>query len=321
MALRRTALLALPALLLPKGALWAAPKTGKTLRVGYLSPGSSDLRLLKPELAKLGYVEGKNVVYEARTGPAEEADRLAQELVATRSDVIVGVINNYVRALQSATRNIPIVMMWVADPVRGGLVKSLARPGGNITGAITLQELTWSKLAEIARNFVPAAPAIGFLASPLANPLHDIVASLVRDAVGSWGGNVVVHKARDQADLDAVFAAAARSGIRVMLVAPGPPFINYRREMSLAGRKHGVGWAGTQARYAQDGALFGYGMDTASHYRDVAAFVDRIVNGADPATLPVEQPTLFEFAINARVAKELGLAIPSALRISADIVQ
>lgn len=320
MALRRTALSALLALLLPKASAWAAAKPGQTLRVGYLSPGVNDLQRLKPVLAELGYVEGRNVTFEARMGPPEEADRLARELVATRPDVIVGVINNYLSALQKATRTIPIVMMWVANPVEHGLVKSLARPGGNITGPITLHELSWTKLAQIARDFAPAAPTIGFLASPL-TPYHDLMASLARDAVRSWGGNVVVHEARDRAALDAAFEAAARSGIRVMLVAPGPPFVNYQREISQAALKHRVGWAGVQARNAQQGALFGYGMDMASHYRDVAAVVDRIANGADPATLPVTQPTLFEFAINARIAKELGLAIPAALRIGADIVE
>ena len=320
MALRRTALSALLALLLPKMPAWAAPKPGKTLRVGYLSPGSNDLRLLKPALAEIGSVEGRNVIFEARIGPAEEGDRLARELVANRPDVIVGVLNHSVRALQTATRSIPIVMMWGVNPVEHGLVKSLARPGGNVTGAITLQEVTWIKIAEIARSFAPGAPSIGLLASPLGH-LHDDLASLLRDAVRGWRGNLVVYKAHERTDLDAAFEAAARSGIRTMLIGPGPPFINYARELSLAGQKHGVGWAGTQARYAQGGALFGYGMDTASHYRDVAACVDRIANGADPATLPVTQPTLFEFAINARIAKDLGLAIPPALRISAEIVE
>lgn len=316
MASRRTALLAL---LLPPAAAWSAAKPDKTLRVGYLSPGGADLRLLKPVLAELGYIEGQNVSYESRVGPAEDADRLAQELVATRPDVIVGVINSHVRALQSATRSIPIVMMWVADPVERGLVKSLSRPGLNVTGATTMQESTWSKLAEYARAFAPRAPAIGFLASPQTDG-HDVLASFVRDAAGKWGGNVVVQAARNQGEVDSAFEAAARAGIRVMLVASGTPFVNWHREISLAAVKHRLGWAGVQAAYAKQGALFAYGMDSAGHYRDVAATVDRIANGADPATLPVTQPTLFEFAINARVAKELGIAIPPALRISAEIV-
>lgn len=320
MALRRTALSALAVLLLAEATAWAAPKPGKMLRVAYLSPGENDLLRLKPALAKLGYIEGRNVSFEAWMGPPEEADRLARELVATRPDVIVGVLNNYVSALQKATPSIPIVMMWVANPVEYGLVKSLARPGGNITGPVTLLELTWLKLAHIARDFAPTASTIGFLAAPLA-PFHDLMASVARDAARSWGGNVVVHEARDRAALDAAFGAAARSGIRVMLVAPGPPFVNYQREISQAGLKHGVGWAGVQARNAKQGALFAYGMDMASHYRDVVASVDRIANGADPATLPVTQPTLFEFAVNARVAKELGLAIPAAVRIAAQIVE
>ena len=318
MASRRTALLAV---LLPPAAAWSAAKPGKTLRVGYLSPGGGDLRLLQPALAELGFVDGRNVTYESRLGPVEAADRLARELVASRPDLLIGVLNEYVRSLQRATRSIPIVMMQVVDPVGQGLVKSLSRPGANTTGVTTLAELTWAKTVEIARTFAPRAPAIGLLVAPR-NTLHEQVSSIVRDAVRSGGGNVIVYTTHAvEYELDSAFAAAARAGVKVMLIAGGPPFVNMHNEIALIGVKHGVGTAAGKAMFARSGALFGYGMDTAAHYRDVAACVDRIANGADPAILPVMQPSLFEFAINARRVRELGFAIPSALRISAEMVE
>jgi putative ABC transport system substrate-binding protein len=316
MTLRRTALIAL---LFPTAA-WPAAPSGRKLRIGYLSTGPGDLRMMKPLLAELGYVEGNNVTYESRVGPLADADHLAQELVATRPDLIVGVTNNSVAALQRATKRIPVVMMWVDAPVQRGFVKSLAQPGANITGATTLQELTWTKLAQTARALAPGAPAIGLLVAPQ-NESHQAVTTIVQAALAAEGGRLVLHPARDQQELDQAFAAAARAGIKVMLVAGGSPFASFPEDISRAGMKHRVGSAGVQASFVKGGGLFSYGMDADGHRRDVAASVDRIANGADPAMTPVAQPTLFQFLIHGRVARELGLAIPPALRVSAEILE
>lgn len=297
---------------------WAAPPP-KVVRIGYLSPGRADLRLLKPALAQLGYVEGKHVTFEERVGPYTEIDALAAELVATRPDLIVASTNPAVAALQSATRSVPVVMMWTADPVAGGFIQSLARPGGNITGTAMPFQETFRKLVQIGHELAPAR-VIGHLISP-DHPSHPHQLKETESAAQRLGLAVAAFPVRELAGLDGAFKAAARAGVKIMVISAGPPFGYQVKAIAEAALRHRIGTAAIQATHVKAGFLFSYGMDQPGHYRDVAAAVDRIANGASAATLPVTLPTQFEFTINERTAQLLGIAIPPALQVSADMVR
>lgn len=299
------------------GSARAAPPA-RPLRIGYLSPGRTDLRRLKPGLAELGYVEGKHVTFEERVGPVEKNDELAAELVAARPDLIVAVTNPCVAALQRATRTIPIVMMWTASPVSNGFVQSLARPGGNITGTATSLEDTFRKLLDIGQSMAPSR-LIGHLLSP-GHPSHPPQLLISESAAREVGVMVKGYPVNGATGLDDAFKAAARDGVKIMLISAGQPFVDQAKGIVEAGLRYRVGAAGIQAIHAKAGFLFCFGMDQPAHYRDVAAAVDRLANGAAAAALPVTLPTQFEFLINERTAQLLGMTIPTGLRISADIV-
>ncbi len=315
MSLLRAAFLAL---LFAGGPSQAAPPTGKVARIGYLSNSAVRLAEMKIALAERGYVEGKNVVYEARVGELAQLDDLAADLVASRPDVIFTVTTPMVAALQRATRTIPIVMMYVSDPVGSGFAQSLARPGGNITGASDLQDATLGKLLELSLAWAPGR-RVGVLISP-DNPRHAPEMALLQSAALKLRSVITAYPARDIEHLDAAFAAAARDGVRVMIVPGGPPFDTKLQLVRDAGIPNRIGTAHIRARLVTLGGLFSYGLEHKAYVQDVAAAIDKVVNGGQPARMPITQPTHFELTINSKTAQQLGLTIPPALSITAVMV-
>ncbi|MEO5738409.1 MAG: ABC transporter substrate-binding protein [Variovorax sp.] len=307
------------ALLFVAGPSLAAPPPGKVVRIGYLSTSGLRLAEMKAALAERGYVEGRNVVYEARWGDLAKRDDLAAEVVASRPDVIFGITTPVVTALQRATRTIPIVMMYVSDPVGSGFAQSLARPGGNVTGASDLQDATLGKLLELSLAWAPGR-RVGVLISS-DNPRHAPEMALLQSAAQKLRSQVTAYPSRDIEHLDAAFAAAARDGVRVMIVPGGAPFDTRLQLVLDAAGRHRIGTAHIRARSVTGGALFSYGLEHKAYVQDVASAIDKVLNGGQPALMPITQPTQFELTINSKTAQQLGLTIPPALSITAVMVE
>jgi putative ABC transport system substrate-binding protein len=305
------------------GAVAAAQQPKKVPRIGYLSvsdavtasAGDEGIRLA---LRELGYIEGQNIAIEYRysEGKAERAPELAAELVRLKVDIIVAAGGpTWVQAAKNATKTIPIVMVGLgADPVEAGLVESLARPGGNVTGVTNLSRDLGGKRLELLKEAVPKIARVAVLYDP-ANPLTVLeskknlgaAARALRLTIQPW-------EVRVADELEQVFAEVRKWRPDGIYPAGGGPLLN-------ANRKRIVGFAlksrlpsiFNRGQFVDAGGLMYYGADLADSYRRVAYFVDRMLKGAKPADLPVEQPTKFEFVINLKTAKQIGVTIPPDL--------
>ncbi|HWO06569.1 MAG TPA: ABC transporter substrate-binding protein [Methylomirabilota bacterium] len=312
------------ALLAAPVAAWAQP--GKVVRIGFLSPASaSDPRMrglldaFRRGLVELGYVEGRAFRIESRwaEGRYERLPRLAAELVALRVDVILTVAVPAIRAAREATRTIPIVMASVVDPVATGLVASLARPGGNITGLSNMAPDVTGKLLEILKQIVPNASRVAVLWNP-GNPGNEPQLRAAEAAGQALGIRLQSLEARTPDDLDPAFAAMARQRADALVVF-ADVMLNEQRVriagLAAAGRLPAV--------YGQEGpagGLITYSANTPDLFRRSATYVDRIVKGAKPGDLPVEQATRFDLVIDLKAARALGLTIPQSLLLRADQV-
>ena len=312
------------ALLAAPVAAWAQP--GKVVRIGFLSPASaSDPRMrglldaFRRGLVELGYVEGRAFRIESRwaEGRYERLPRLAAELVALRVDVILTVAVPAIRAAREATRTIPIVMASVVDPVATGLVASLARPGGNITGLSNMAPDVTGKLLEILKQIVPNASRVAVLWNP-GNPGNEPQLRAAEAAGQALGIRLQSLEARTPDDLDPAFAAMTRQRADALLVFADVTLNEQRARiagLAAAGRLPAV--------YGQEGpagGLITYSANTPDLFRRSATYVDRIVKGAKPGDLPVEQATRFDLVIDLKAARALGLTIPQSLLLRADQV-
>ena len=310
-------------------ALFAAPLTAdaqrpsKVPRIGYLAPASDAplLEAFRQGLRDLGWVEGQNIALEVRSaeGKYERLPELAAELVRLKVDVIVASTTPVALAAKQATTTIPIVIQFVADPIGSGLVASLARPGGNITGWTHLGFELRRKYVELLKEAVPGAARIGVLWNP-ANQIHG--PSLKEVEAAARALNVQIHPAgvKDSNELDSAFSALARQHVEGLVVLPDGMFLAQGdRIIALAARHRLPAMYGIM-ELAKAGGLMGYGVNFPDMYRHGASFVDRILKGAKPADLPVEQPTRFYLVINLKTAKALGLTIPPSVLIRADEV-
>ena len=314
--------------LVASGALLAAPlaalgqrSTSPTV-LGYLGGpevGAAPYRnRLREELRKLGWTEGANLRIEARYGDysPDRIRRHASELVALKPDVIVANAGLLAGALKPLTRSIPVVFWGSADPVQLGLVQSLAHPGGNFTGVTNLGFDTSLKLMELARAVAPHARRIGGFINP-ANPSIPIGLPKVKDAAAAQGLEYVTFPVKSPADIEPVFRDLAKANVDIVHVATDPMlFQHYDRiaQLAIAARLPTVC---LNASWAKRGGLLKYGDDPFDAMARVASYVDRILRGANPADLPVEQPTQLELAINLKTAKSLGLIIPQSLLLRA----
>jgi putative ABC transport system substrate-binding protein len=299
-----------------------AQQTRKVPRVGVLAGQSPELAppilALRQGLSELGYVEGQNIAIEWRwtQGKVERYPDLAAELVKLKVDIIVAAATPGAQAAQRATRTIPIVMGFVSDPVAIGLVASLARPGGNITGlAVPTAEIVGKRL-QLLREVAPTGTRIAVLI----DPSQDNSASLrgTEAAARALGVQLQVWEARSGDDLDRAFTAIARERAAGIIILPSTAFVTSRARIAQLAAKHRLPTSASGRALTEAGCLMSYGASQPDLARRAAYFVDKILKGAKPADLPVEQPTKFELVINMKTAKALGLTIPPSLLGRAD---
>ncbi len=302
----------------------AAQKPRAIVRVGFLTPAdvSPILEAFRGGLGDLVYVENQNVVIEYRSaqGRFERLPGLASELVRLDVDVIVAFVTQASLAAKQATQRVPIVMVGVAAPVGVGLVTSLARPGGNVTGTSSIAADVVGKQFEALKETVPSADKVAVLW----NPANSVFQALQRKDAESAGRTLGLHlhfvDARTADELGPAFAAISRERPDALVVLADPVFVSLRREIAQRAAQLRLASVSGDRNYADAGVLMTYGPNYADLSRRAAYFVDKILKGAKPGDLPVEQPTKFELVINLKTAKALGLTIPPSLLLRADQV-
>ena len=298
----------------------------KVPRVGYLSGGSLSnlggrIEAFRQGLRELGYVEGKNIVIEWREaqGNFDRVRDLADELVRLKMDVIVSPGPAVTRPLKEATATVPIVMAQDTDPVGSGFVASLARPGGNITGLAALAPEMAGKQLEILKELAPRLSRVAILGN--SNNPGD--AQALRETVIAAGTVDVYLRYLDVLDpkeIDSKFTAANKGHADAVLVLGNPILNAHRKQIVELAVKHRLPTAYTRPEYIEEGGLMYYGTNYNDLFRRAAGYVDRILKGAKPADLPVEQPTKFELIVNLKAAKQIGLTIPNKVLAKADRV-
>jgi putative ABC transport system substrate-binding protein len=307
-----------------------AQQPKKVSRLGYLSPvdaatDSPRAEGIRLALRELGYIEGQNIAIEYRyaEGKVDRAPELAAELVRLKVDAIVVAGGTpSVQSAMNATKTIPIVMMGQgSDPVRAGLVESLARPGGNVTGLTALGRELGGKRLELLKEAIPKLSRVAVLYDP-ANPpsLHEVKELLPADA-RALKLTIQPWEIRAVDDFEKVFAALNKQrpdGLYV--VTAGPVMRPNEKRIAGFALKSRLPSVYDSRGYVEAGGLMSYGADLADSYRRVAIYVDKILKGAKPADLPVEQPTKFEFVINLKTAKQIGLTVPPNVLARADKV-
>ncbi len=306
----------------------AQQQRGKVWRLGILSPSvtpSETARRQSPlmqKLGELGYVENQNLVveYRAAEGKIDRLPGLAVELVQAKVDAIFTASSPGVQAARKATNIIPIVFTGVNDPVGLGLVASLSRPGGNVTGVSTL--LSGDLVAKQLQLFKEVVPRLSRVAI-LWNPANVGSAAALKDAEGvapSLGVKIVPVAMGTPSDLDPAFSTIVRERAEALAVHPTSPMWEQRMQILDFAVRQRLPALSLAREFAQAGALMTYGPDLADHVRLAAVYLDKIFKGARPADLPIEQPTKFELVINLKTAKALGLTIPQSLLQRADQV-
>jgi ABC-type uncharacterized transport system substrate-binding protein len=305
-----------------------AQQAAKIGRIGYLGQNvAANLRLREPflqGLRDLGYVEGRNVVVEYRSaeGKSERLPALAAELVALKVDVIVASGTPAALAAQQATRTIPIVFAATADPVGSGLVTSLARPGGNVTGLSILSSELVGKGLEQLTQAVPRVSRVAALWEPGVLPERTEKDMLkgAEVAARALGVRLQFVEARGPEDFDRAFSDMTRARAGALTVLSSSMFFYERRRLVDLAAKNRLPAVYQLREWVDAGGLMSYGPNTADLLRRAATYVDKMLKGAKPADLPVERPTKFELVINLKTAKALGLTIPQSLLMRADQV-
>ena len=304
-----------------------ARQPAKVPRIGYLDGVSADLDKLRGErlrtgLRDLGYVQGKSIVIESRwaEGKYERLPGLAAQLVQMKVDVIVAAGTNAIKAAQQATATIPIVMVGTGDPVASGFVASLARPGGNVTGLSNINTDLSGKYLELLRVAIPKLTRVAVLLNP-GNPNHlGLHLPRLQAAAKAVGTDVSPIHLSSVNQIDVAFGKIreARAGALIVL-ADGVLFTFARRIAELAMEQRLPTMFATRD-HVEGGGLMSYGQNIGDHFHQAATYVDKILKGAKPRDLPIEQSTKFELVINLKTAKAIGLAIPQNLLFRADRV-
>src|SRR5258706_8618201 len=312
--------------LMISGAIAEAQQPNKIPRLGYLAastPSANSTRVdaFRQGLRELGYVEGKNIVIEFRfaEGQLDRVPALAAELVRLKVDVIVTAGPTDTRAAKEATNTIPIVMTQDSDPVGSGFVASLARPGGNITGLSTLSPELSGKQLELLKETVPKLSLIAVLETST-EPGNAQALREVELAAEAFKVKLQYLDVRAATDIDAAFRAASKGRAEALLVLGSPILNAQRRQIIDLAVKSRLPTIYGKPEYVEDGGLIYYGTNYNDLFRRAATYVDKILKGAKPADLPVEQPTKFELVINLKSAKQIGLTIPQSVLYRADKV-
>jgi putative ABC transport system substrate-binding protein len=300
-----------------------AQQAGKAWRIGFLSPYSADLdknwrAALQQGLRDLGYVEGKNIIIEHRhaEGRLERLPELSAELVRLKTDLFVVHGSAAISAAANASSTIPIVMAAAADPVGTGLVASLARPGGRVTGLSDLHSEINAKRLQLLKEMIPSLSRVAVLLNP-ATPVHPLQWSDIQAAAPALRLTVVSVEMKGLEDVDNVFATIRKEKAEALNLLGGAATIHTRRVADLA-VKNRIPTISTTRVSAEEGLLMSYGTDFQDLYRRAATYVDKILKSAKPGDIPVEQPTKFELVINLKTAKALGLTIPPSVLGRAD---
>jgi putative ABC transport system substrate-binding protein len=314
------------ALVAPFGSF--AQQKGKVWRVGFLSqrarPDSFESGVFgafRLGMRELGYIEGTNLSINWRfaDGDASKLPELVAELVRLNVDIIVAAGTPAASASQKATTTIPIVMATVGDPIGSGLVKTFARPGGNITGLSNLSGDLGPKLLEMLLSLVPRLSRVGILVNP-ANSSHAVTLKNIQASAPRVGVKCLPIEAKTEQEIRNAFSTLMREHAGAIIIANDPLFIQQGHLIAELALKHRLPSIGQMPDYAVDGGVLSYGQNLDDNYRRAATYVDKILKGAKPSDLPVEQPMKFELLINRKTAKALALTIPQSLMISADKV-
>jgi ABC-type uncharacterized transport system substrate-binding protein len=308
-----------------------AQQPPKVARVGLLIPGRLDapvtrenFGVIRQALADLGYVEGRNIVFEERGGDGtnEGLTAPAAELVSLNVDVIVAIATPAARAAQHATATIPIVVGSVGDPVQDGLMASLAHPGGNITGTTFLGPELVPKRFGLLKQLLPAASRIAVLWNPgaFSEQTTKLMVSEAAEAAKSLGLELRYVEVHGPDEFERGVSDAAMAGAHAMFQFPNPTFYENRRRLVALAAQYRLPAMYNAREFVEVGGLIGYGASPLGLNRRTAFYVDKILKGAKPADLPVEQPTVFELVINRATAKTLGITIPRTLLVAANEV-
>ena len=304
-----------------------AQQAGKVYRIGYLSAPTRAsveqvLQAFLRKLRELGWVEGQNLIIEYRwaDGKIERLPDLAAELVRLKVDVIVAPAGSAALAAKNATSSIPVVMMFPSDPVELGLVASLRRPGGNVTGtSFTSGPEIFGKQLQILKETIPHASRVAILRNP-ADPGDAPQVTEVEAAARSMGIRLQRVEARGPEEFATAFAAMARERAEALLVAGGSTFLVHRTKLAELAVKGRLPTMYSYREHVEAGSLMAYAVNMTDFIGRSAVYVDKILKGAKPADLPVEQPTKFELSINLKTAKALGITVPQSILLRADEV-
>ncbi len=320
MVTRRFGLVLILAMLSAPLAFGAQP-AGKIYRIGVLSPGSSPPGLLdafRDGLRDLGYVEGKTIAIEWRfaEGKNERLAALADELVRLKVDVIFAVNTPAAQGAKKATTAIPIVIARLADPVKTGLVPSLSRPGGNITGLSSITDEVAAKRLELLKEALPGVSRVAVLWNA-GNPGHPHVVKAMELAGPQLGLQLQSVPVRGVSDFAGAFHAATRRRAEALVVVDDMLITTHKTEILSLAAKHSLPVVANHKEFAEAGGLMTYAQSVPDEYRRAAHYVDKIIRGAKPADLPIEQPTKFLLVINLKSAQALGLTVPRSLLLRA----
>ena len=308
--------------LLPRS---AAAQQAKVLRIGWLSNAAAEnspfFDAFRAGMRELGYVEGRNLIIDARwgAGSTERTEQFAVELVASKPDVIVVSSGPATHALIRAGAAMPVVFGYSGDPVDGGVIDSLSHPGRNFTGVTLLSFNLVGKRLEMLKEAIPGIRRIAILANPQ-HPGEQGELRASQAAAKSLGLTLDYHPVRNDAECDDALAAVLRSRSEALDVFPDALLMRYSEKIAAFAAKNHMPAISGWAQFAERGNLMAYGPNLRDSYRRLATYVDKIVKGAKPADLPVELPTTFEFVVNLRSAEALGIKIPQSLLLRADRV-
>jgi len=306
-----------------------AQQAGKIFQIGYLDPSTASsmggrLEMFRQELSKLGWIEGKNVTIEYRFGETKGDERvkeLAAELVRLKVDLIVTAGVSPALEAKKATSTIPIVVTSIVDPVALGLVASLARPGGNVTGLSAFTSELNTKRLEVLKDAIPKLDRVGLLRLSAYNAGEELQLKELR--VAATALKVELEEIKTQLDpqgLESAFKTAKQKQVGAIITTSTQRFFAERKRILELATKHRLPAIYSWKDYVDEGGLMSYGVDYDDQYRKAAQYVDKILKGAKPADLPVQQATKFQFVINLKAAEQIGLTIPVRVLERADRV-
>ncbi len=321
MSLRKTLIVSLALSIVTPSLSYGAQQPAKVHRIGFLrgtSPEASHLEAFRQGLREVGYIEGQNIVIEQRYwhGVLDRLPGLVAELVRVKVDVIVVGGTPDAIAAKAATTTIPIVFTLAGDPVGSGLVASLARPGGNVTGLSNLQDELGGKQLQLLKEAVPRVSRVAVLYNPV-NPAAAPILQGAQAAARALAVQLQVLEVRNPNELASAFSAIARGRAGALLTLADAIFLTNRGRLLELAAKSRLPAMFFERGFVDAGGLMSYGPNIPAQFRRAATYVDKILKGAKPADSPVEQPTRFDLAINMKIAKALGLTFPPSILVQA----